>query len=116
MTPDRSVQLDQIQLKNPILTASGCFGYGLELIDLLDLNQLGGIVSKSLTPEKRIGTPPHRLLETPSGLINAIGLENIGVEAYLKEKLPKLQEYDTAIFANIMGNTVEEYSAVAARF
>ena len=116
MTPDLSVQLGQIQLKNPILTASGCFGYGLELIDLLDLNQLGGIVSKSLTPEQRIGTPPHRLLETASGLINAIGLENIGVEAYLKEKLPKLQEFDTAIFANIMGNTVEEYSAVAARF
>jgi dihydroorotate dehydrogenase (NAD+) catalytic subunit len=114
--PDLSVQLGPISLKNPILTASGCFGYGLELEDLIDLNQLGGIISKSLTPLRRLGSPPHRLLETPSGMINAIGLENIGVEAYLSEKLPLLERYDTAIFANIMGNTIEEYSAVAARF
>jgi dihydroorotate dehydrogenase (NAD+) catalytic subunit len=116
MNPDLSVQLGSIRLKNPILTASGCFGYGLELTDLIDLNQLGGIVSKSLTPQKRMGTPPHRLLETASGLINSIGLENIGVDAYLTEKLPKLSGYDTAIFANIMGNTLEDYAAVAARF
>ena len=116
MTPDLSVQLGPVRLKNPILTASGCFGYGLELTDLIDLNQLGGIVSKSLTPQPRWGTGPHRLVETASGLINAIGLENIGVEAFLTEKLPKLQEYDTAIFANIMGNTVEEYAEVAGRF
>lgn len=116
MNPDLSVQLGNIRLKNPIMTASGCFGYGLELEDLIDLNELGGIVSKSLTLEKRMGTPPHRLLEVPSGLINAIGLENIGVEAFLSEKLPGLKRYDTAIFANIMGNTVEEYGAVAARF
>src|SRR3990172_8964622 len=116
MNPDLSVRLGSIDLKNPIMTASGCFGYGLELEDLIDLNELGGIVSKSLTLEPRIGTGPHRLLETPSGLINAIGLENIGVEAFLTEKLPRLQKYNTAVFANIMGNTVEEYSAVAARF
>ncbi len=116
MNPDLSVQLGSIRLKNPILTASGCFGYGLELTDLIDLNQLGGIVSKSLTPQKRMGTPPHRLLETASGLINSIGLEYIGVDAYLTEKLPKLSGYDTAIFANIMGNTLEDYAAVAARF
>ncbi len=115
MNPDLSVQLGPVRLKNPILTASGCFGYGLELTDLIDLNQLGGIVSKSLTPQRRWGTGPHRLVETSSGLINAIGLENIGVEAFLSEKLPKLQEYDTAIFANIMGNTVEEYGEVAGR-
>lgn len=116
MTPDLSVQLGPVRLKNPILTASGCFGYGLELTDLIDLNELGGIVSKSLTAQKRTGTPPHRLLETSSGLINSIGLENIGVDAFLTEKLPKLSEYDTAIFANIMGNTLEDYAAVAARF
>src|SRR5262245_51786177 len=98
------------------MTASGCFGYGLELEDLIDLNQLGGIVSKSLTPLRRLGSPPHRLLETPSGMINAIGLENIGVEAFLSEKLPRLSKYNTAIVGNIMGNTVEEYAAVAARF
>jgi dihydroorotate dehydrogenase (NAD+) catalytic subunit len=114
--PDLSVQLGDIRLKNPILTASGCFGYGLELIDLLDLNQLGGIVTKSLTLEPRSGAPPHRILETASGMMNAIGLENMGVDAFLSEKLPKLRQYDTAIFVNIMGNTVEEYGGVAARF
>lgn len=116
MTPDLSVRLGSIALKNPILTASGCFGYGLELTDLLDLNTLGGIVSKSLTLERRLGSPPHRIFETPSGMLNAIGLENIGVQTYLTEKLPNLESYDTAIFANIMGNTVDEYGAVAAKF
>jgi len=116
MNPDLAIQLGSISLKNPVMTASGCCGYGLELADLIDLNRLGGIVSKSLTLEKRVGTPPHRLLETASGIINSIGLENIGVESFLTEKLPKLQNYDTAIFANIMGNTLEDYSAVAARF
>jgi dihydroorotate dehydrogenase (NAD+) catalytic subunit len=116
MTADLSVRLGSLTLKNPILTASGCFGYGLELIDLLDLNELGGIVSKSLTLEKRLGSPAHRILETASGMLNAIGLENIGVHAYLSEKLPNLESYDTAIFANIMGNTVEEYAQVAAKF
>jgi dihydroorotate dehydrogenase (NAD+) catalytic subunit len=116
MIPDLSVELGPLKLKNPIMTASGCFGYGLELSELIDVNQLGGIVSKSLTPEPRMGSAPHRLLETPSGLINAIGLHNIGVETFLTEKLPKLEKYDTALFANIMGNTVEEYGEVAARF
>src|SRR5262249_28778431 len=115
MNPDLSVQLGPVRLKNPIMTASGCFGYGLELIDLIDLNELGGIVSKSLTIKKRMGTPPHRIVETASGMLNAIGLENIGVDAFLSEKLPKLREYDTAIFANIMGNTLEDYQAVAAK-
>ena len=116
MTPDLSVQLGRLALKNPIMTASGCFGYGLELTDLLDLNELGGIVSKSLTPQKRMGTPPHRIFETAAGMLNAIGIENIGVEAYITEKLPQLSKYDTAIVANVMGNTLEEYAAAAARF
>lgn len=116
MNPDLSVRLGSLTLKNPIMTASGCFGYGLELIDLLDLNELGGIVSKSLTLHKRMGTPPHRIFETASGMLNAIGIENIGVEAYLTEKLPHLSRYDIAIVANVMGNTLEEYAATAARF
>ncbi len=116
MTPDLSVRLGNLELKNPIMTASGCFGYGLELTDLLDLNELGGIVSKSLTPQKRMGTPPHRIFETASGMLNAIGIENIGVDSYLTEKLPSLSRYDTAIVANVMGNTIEEYAAAAARF
>jgi dihydroorotate dehydrogenase (NAD+) catalytic subunit len=115
MKPDLSVQLGEIRLKNPILTASGCFGYGLELENVIDLNQLGGVVSKSLTLHPRVGTPPHRILETASGMLNAIGLENIGVDAYITEKLPQLRKYDMAIFANIMGNTVDDYGAVAAR-
>ena len=116
MNPDLSVRLGHLFLKNPIMTASGCFGYGLELTDLLDLNELGGIVSKSLTPEKRMGTPPHRIFETASGMLNAIGIENIGVEAYIHEKLPQLSRYETAIVANVMGNTIEEYAAAASRF
>jgi len=116
MNPDLSVQLGSLQMKNPIMTASGCFGYGLELTDLIDLNELGGIVSKSLTLQKRMGTPPHRIFETASGMLNAIGIENIGVEAYLTEKLPLLSQYNMAIVANVMGNTLEEYAAAAARF
>ena len=116
MTPDLSVRLGGLALKNPILTASGCFGYGLELTDLLDLNELGGIVSKSLTPLKRMGTPPHRIFETASGMLNAIGIENIGVDAYIQEKLPRLSQYNTAIIANVMGNTLDEYAAAAAKF
>jgi dihydroorotate dehydrogenase (NAD+) catalytic subunit len=116
MTPDLSVQLGPLSMKNPIMTASGCFGYGLELTDLIDLNELGGIVSKSLTPLKRMGTPPHRIFETASGMLNAIGIENIGVEAYLTDKLPLLARYNVAIVPNVMGNTLEEYAAAAARF
>lgn len=115
MTPDLSVQLGSLKLKNPILTASGCFGYGLELENVIDLNQLGGVVSKSLTLHPRVGTPPHRILETASGMLNAIGIENIGVEAFLLEKLPRLQQYDLAVVVNIMGNSIDEYGAVAAR-
>lgn len=115
MKPDLSVQLGPVLLKNPILTASGCFGYGLELESVIDLNQLGGVVSKSLTLHPRVGTPPHRILETASGMLNAIGLENIGVDAYVAEKLPQLRKYDMAIFANVMGNTLEDYAAVAAK-
>jgi dihydroorotate dehydrogenase (NAD+) catalytic subunit len=116
MNPDLSVRLGNLFLKNPIMTASGCFGYGLELTDLIDLNELGGIVSKSLTPQQRMGTPPHRIFETASGMLNAIGIENIGVDAYIQEKLPLLSRYETAIVANVMGNTLEEYAAAAARF
>jgi len=112
---DLSVQLGPVKLKNPILTASGCFGYGLELENVIDLSQLGGIVSKSLTPLPRVGTPPHRVLETASGMLNAIGLENIGVEAFIAEKLPRLSRYGMGVFANIMGNTLEDYATVAAR-
>lgn len=115
MNPDLSVQLGPLKLKNPILTASGCFGYGLELENLIDLGHIGGVVSKSLTLLPRVGTPPHRILETASGMLNAIGIENIGVEAFLTDKLPRLKKYDIAVIVNIMGNSLEDYGAVAAR-
>lgn len=115
MNPDLTVQLNRLSLRNPILTASGCCGYGLELADLIDLNRLGGMVSKSLTLHRRIGTPPHRIVETAAGMLNAIGIENIGVDAFVDEKLPQLREYSLAVIANIMGNTIEEYQETAKK-
>lgn len=107
------VELAGIKLQNPVLTASGTFGYGLEYLPFVDLNRLGGIVVKGLSLEPRIGNPPPRLVETPSGLLNSIGLQNIGVKAFIREKLPELKKFKTMIFVNIFGNTVEEYGAIA---
>lgn len=97
-----------------MMTASGTFGYGLEYASLVDLNLLGGIVVKGLSLHPRVGNPPPRTVETPSGMLNAIGLANVGLEAFLKEKLPLLKKLDTAVIVNIYGHTVEEYAAVAA--
>lgn len=102
-----------LTLKNPVLTASGTFGYGLELEPFMDLSRLGGIVVKGLSPRPRSGNPPARICETPSGMLNAIGLQNVGVEAFLAEKLPALARHDTAIVANIFGESYDDYAAVA---
>ena len=110
-----AVQLGPLHLKNPIITASGTFGYGLEFAHYVDLNQLGGIVLKGMSLEPSPGNPPPRIMETAAGMLNAIGLQNIGVEAFVKEKLPLLRRYDTTIIANIYGRTVEEYVGVARR-
>jgi dihydroorotate dehydrogenase (NAD+) catalytic subunit len=101
-------------LKNPVMTASGTFGYGSEFARYTDLNRLGGIVVKgiSLLPSK--GNPPPRIVETPCGMLNAIGLENVGVEAFQKDKLPFLRSLDTHVFANIYGKTINEYARLAA--
>ena len=101
-----------VRLRNPILAASGTFGYGLEFAHLVDLNRLGGFVVKGLSLEPIEGAPPLRLCETPSGMLNAVGLENVGVRAFVADKLPKLRKFDTAVFANVFGYTVEDYTEV----
>jgi len=112
--PDLRVQLGPLSIANPVLTASGTFGYGLEFTEHLDLNRLGGICVKGLSLNPRPGNQPPRIMETPAGMLNAIGLQNVGVEVFISEYLPRLREYDTAVVANIFGETVEEYAAVAA--
>jgi dihydroorotate dehydrogenase (NAD+) catalytic subunit len=112
---DLSVDVGRLRLKNPVLTASGTFGYGLEFRPFLDLNALGGLVVKGLSPRPRRGSAPPRIVETPSGMLNAIGLQNVGVDAFLAEKLPELRAYDTAIVANVFGETVAEYVEVCGK-
>jgi len=107
-----SVNVGALRLNNPIIAASGTFGYGVEFAHLVDLNRLGGIVVKGLSLEPMAGAPPPRLCETPSGMLNAIGLQNIGVRAFVAEKLPVLRSYQTAVIANVFGCTVEEYVGV----
>ena len=109
---DLSVDLGFLKLKNPVLAASGTFGYGLEFAPYLDLEELGGFVVKGLYYGPREGNPPPRLVETPSGLINAIGLQGIGVEAFVAKVLPKLKDLDTAVIVNVCGETEEEYVRV----
>src|SRR3990170_2714702 len=113
--PNLSVDFAGIKLKNPVLTASGTFGYGEEYADFVDLNRLGGVIVKGISLKPIAGNPPPRIWETPSGMLNAIGLENPGVEVFLREKLPFLRQYDTAVIVNIFGCSVDDYLAVAER-
>ena len=110
-----AVSIGGIKLKNPVMTASGTFGYGLEFAGYMDLNNIGAIVTKGLAIKPVNGNPPQRLVETTAGIINAIGLQNIGVEAFIKEKLPELKAYKTPVIANIYGTSTGEYIAVAER-
>jgi dihydroorotate dehydrogenase (NAD+) catalytic subunit len=110
MTPDLSVTVAGIPLKNPVIAASGTFGYGVEFEDVVHLSKLGGFVVKGLSKEPMIGNPPPRLWETAAGMLNAIGLQNIGARAFLDEKLPHLRQIkNTVIFANVFGYTREDY-------
>ena len=109
---DLSVKIGALRLRNPILAASGTFGYGLEFAHLVDLNRLGGFVTKGLSREPIEGAPGPRLCETPSGMVNAVGLQNVGVRAFVAEKLPVLRKFDTAIIANVFGHTLEDYVEV----
>jgi dihydroorotate dehydrogenase (NAD+) catalytic subunit len=109
---DLSVQIGALRLRNPILAASGTFGYGVEFAHLVHLNRLGGFVVKGLSREPIAGAPAPRLHPTPSGMLNAVGLQNIGVKAFVAEKLPVLRKYDTAVLANIFGYALEDYVEV----
>ena len=111
--PRLEVQLGPLKLKNPVITASGTFGYGTEFLPFVDLSRLGGICVKGLSLSPRKGNAPPRTFETPAGMINAIGLANVGVEEFVRAKLPALRPYGTAIIANVFGETVEEYVEVA---
>jgi dihydroorotate dehydrogenase (NAD+) catalytic subunit len=107
-----AVALGSLRLKNPLVAASGTFGYGVEYENLMDLSLLGGLVSKGLYLEPRDGAPTPRIVETPSGLLNAIGLQGVGVRAFVKDVLPRLAAYDTAVLVNVCGDTVDEYAEV----
>jgi len=111
--PSLEVRLGPLKLRNPIVTASGTFGYGTEFLPFVDLARLGGICVKGLSLKPRKGNPPPRTFETPAGMINAIGLANVGVEEFVASKLPALRPYGTAVIANIFGETLEEYVEVA---
>ncbi len=115
MVPDMTVEFAGLRLANPVIAASGTFGYGVEFESLLDLNELGGLVVKGLSREPMAGNPPPRLVETPSGMLNSVGLQNMGVDAFIREKLPRLRSFRTAVIANIFGEAVEDYVEVARR-
>ena len=113
--PSLQVNLGSLKLKNPVIAASGTFGYGEEYSGIIPLEALGGIVTKGLSLEPRQGNPPPRLAETPAGMLNAIGLENVGLEIFLQEKLPFLRKARCPVLVNIFGSTVEEYAELAKR-
>jgi dihydroorotate dehydrogenase (NAD+) catalytic subunit len=106
------VRIGSVEFKNPVLVASGTFGYGAEAKDYCDIEQLGGVVTKSVSWKPRVGNHPHRIFETASGMLNSIGLANVGVHVFVKEKLPYLSRFDTKIIANIAASSIEEYRDV----
>ncbi|PKN06143.1 MAG: dihydroorotate dehydrogenase [Deltaproteobacteria bacterium HGW-Deltaproteobacteria-7] len=114
-SPHMAVNLGRLKLNNPVMTASGTFGYGEEYAGYVDLNKLGAIVVKGLSLKPRLGNPPPRIMETTGGMLNAVGLQNIGVDAFIEEKLPFLRQYDAAVIANIYGETYDEFKKVAKK-
>jgi dihydroorotate dehydrogenase (NAD+) catalytic subunit len=110
-----AVRVGSVTLKNPVLTASGCFGYGLEYDDFFDVAELGGICTKGLSLKPRPGNPPERICETPAGMLNAIGLANVGVEAFCRDKLPTLRARGVGVVANIFASSVADFVAIAER-
>ncbi len=113
--PSLSVEIAGLKLKNPVMPASGTFGYGEEYAPYLDLNGLGAIVTKGLSLNPRAGNNTPRICETVSGMLNAIGLQNVGIDAFIEHKMPFLDQFDTPVIVNFFGNTQEEYGEVAAR-
>ena len=110
---DLTVNIGHLKLKNPVMTASGTFGYGEEYSEFVDLNMLGAVVVKGISLKPMEGNPPPRICETPCGMLNAIGLQNVGLKRFLKEKLPYLRAFDTKVIVNVLGNTVQEYVRLA---
>ncbi|MEA3296475.1 MAG: dihydroorotate dehydrogenase [candidate division Zixibacteria bacterium] len=115
MTPDLKVRIAGVEFANPVMTASGCCGYGEELSRIFSLSRLGGLVTKSITLEPRLGHPPPRTAETASGMLNAIGLANVGVDSFIDEKIPFLARQKTRIIVNVAGSTLNEYVEVCRR-
>ena len=113
--PRLEVEVGKIRMKNPVMTASGTFGYGEEFSPFIDLDKLGAMVLKGITLKPKMGNPPPRIIETPSGILNSIGLQNVGLEVLVKEKLPYLNKFTTPIIINISGDTLEEYIELARR-
>ncbi len=110
-----SVNIGGIRMRNPVMTASGTFGYGSEYADFVDLNRLGAVVVKGVTSVPWPGNPMDRIMETPSGMLNAIGLQNVGVDGFISEKLPYLRDFDVPVIVNVCGKTVEEYLIVVEK-
>jgi len=112
---DLNVKLGTLEFKNPVLTASGTFGYGPEFTDFIDLGRLGGIVVKAVTGKNRDGNTYPRMAETPSGMLNSVGLQNKGVDYFVRETYPAIKDFDTQIIVNVSGSTIEEYVEVAEK-
>ncbi len=108
-TPDTSVEICGVKFKNPIITASGTFGFGKEYAEFYDINRLGGICTKGITKERREGNPSPRIAETPMGMLNSVGLQNPGIDGFIKEDVPFLNSLDTVVIANVAGKTEEDY-------
>ena len=115
MKPDMTVNLAGIELRNPVMTASGTFGYGEEFADYVNLERIGAFVTKGLSLKPRAGNPTPRIVETPGGMLNAIGLQNVGIDAFIAKKVPFLRTVNTPAIANFFGNTVDEYAEMARR-
>ena len=113
--PDMSVELCGVGFKNPVIAASGCFGFGEEMAAYVDLNALGGISVKGLTPQKRLGNPAPRIAETASGMLNSVGLQNPGIDAFIAVELPRLAQLDCRILANVAGGSVEDYALMTEK-
>jgi dihydroorotate dehydrogenase (NAD+) catalytic subunit len=113
--PRLNVKIGSIELKNPVMTASGTFGYGEEYNPYIDINRLGAFIVKGLSCEPRSGNPPPRIIETAAGMLNAVGLQNVGIDVFIKEKLPYLSRFDVAVITNIFGETIDEYVRAAEK-
>ncbi len=114
MPLDLEVNIGKLKLKNPVMTASGTFGYGEEYSEFLDLNLLGAVVVKGLSLKPKEGNPPPRIIETASGMLNSIGLQNVGIDRFITEKIPFLKKFNTPVIVNFFGDSIDEYAEAAA--